>query len=118
MKKLLTGTAIALSLLAAAAHAEPMIGKKLAVPAGGVPFCVEPEGLTEFIFAAMMKDKVQLEAILKEGKCTMLKKGIAIAVLEDLGDKNDELHGLKVRAMGNGVSQIGYTYSVGLVERN
>lgn|SRR6185436_13445775 len=117
MKKLLTSVALVASLLAGSAHAEPMVGKKLAAGPSGQPFCLELDGLKEFMIAAMTDDTVAVGAILKEGTCTMIKKGIPLSVLEDLGDEDDELHGVKIRAMGPKGSVIGYSLSVGMVDR-
>ena len=50
-------------------------------------------------------------------KCGTLKKGTAIAVLEDLGDEDEELHAVKVRAIGKKTSVVGYTLSVGMEDR-
>jgi hypothetical protein len=47
----------------------------------------------------------------------MLKKGTAFAVLEDVNNEDEELHVIKVRAIGPKGSSVGYTMSVGLIER-
>ena len=114
----LLATAAAVLALMTAAHAEPMVGKKLAAGSDGQPICVsDMDDLKEFMMAALTNDKAQLGAILKEGKCTMLKRGTAIAVLEDFGDTENEMHAIKIRAMANGKSVVGYSLSIGMDPR-
>ena len=121
MKKLLATAALLVTVLTGNAHADAdMVGQKLTVSTGGQPFCTELENLKEFMMAALLKDDEQLGAILKEGQCTMLKKGTSIAVLEDMPteDEDGPFHGIKVRAMNKKVSLVGFTLSIGnLVER-
>ena len=68
---------LAISILAAmitGAHAEPMVGKKLAVGPSGQPFCLEVADLKEFVTAALTNDTTWVSAMVKEDKCGMLKK--------------------------------------------
>ena len=109
MKKLLAPLLATTVLLTGAANAAPMVGKKLAAGSTGQPFCLEVEDLKEFLIAALMEDKVSLGASVKEGRCTMLKRGTPVSVLEDLGDEDEELHTVKVRAIGPKGSLVGYT---------
>ena len=112
--------ALALATVAAltgAVCAEPMVGKKMAAGSNGQPFCLEVENLKEFMIAAMTEDRDNLGAILKEGSCTMLKRGTSLAILEDLGDEDDELHSIKVRAISPKGSVVGYSLSVGMISR-
>ena len=117
MKKLLATVLAATVLFTGVASAEPMVGKKLAAGSNGQPFCLEVEDLKEFLTAALMEDKASLGSSMKEGRCTMLKRGTPISVLEDLGDEDEELHGVKVRAIGPKGSLVGYSLSVGMVPR-
>jgi hypothetical protein len=118
-KKIALATVAASLLLGSAVNAAPMIGQKLSVTNSyGQPFCLDTDDLKEFLIAAMTKDNEAVGAILKDGRCTMLKKGTAISVLEDIGEVDEEMHGIKVRAIGkNSTSVIGYTLSIGMTKR-
>jgi hypothetical protein len=118
MRKFFVATAASLLLLSSAA-AEPMFGKKLMVGPDGSPFCTELENLREYIVAAMTNDVHGIKALHKDKLCFMLKHGIPISVLEDLGDTDSDLHGLKVRAIipTTSTSLVGYTLTVGMRER-
>jgi hypothetical protein len=117
MKRLLTTAAISLALIVGA-HAEPLVGKKLAAGPDGQPFCFEMSDLKEFMVAALTNDTVWTKTMIKEEKCATLKKGTAFAVLEDVNNQDEELHVIKVRAIGRPKgSVVGYTMNVGLVER-
>jgi hypothetical protein len=118
LKKITFAAAAIILAFTGTSYAEPMVGQKLkVVETYGQPFCAETDQLKEFLVAALTKDNEALTAILREGNCTMLKKGTMVSVLEDLGDEDEELHGLKVRAMNKKVSAVGYTMSVGMKAR-
>ena len=84
--------------------ADSLVGHKMAAGPEGHPICTENvDDLREFVMAALL-DKEQLDAILKDGKCGMVKKGTPIAVLDDLTTDDDAaFRVLKIRAMARKV---------------
>ena len=118
MKRTMLAALAALSLLSPASAGEVTVGMKMAAGSGGQPFCTEKEGLKELVLAVVLKDNAQLNAVIRDGTCTMLRRGTAIAILEDgISDDDAPVKVLRVRAMNGKVSAIGYTFDVGMVER-